>query len=259
LTELSIDDPCVLFAVRRESQAFCREFRPQQRFPGAPGRARFCGPEWLSVLVVETGIGPERAAEAVAWLLGRPALEQVPYRPKVVIAAGFAGALQANLAVGDVVLATEVVDADGRAWPTTWPGELPPGDWRPPLHRGRVLSVPRLVGTCDDKRALGRQHNALAVDMESVAVAELCRKHDVPFGCVRAISDPLDTPLSPRLLALLAGSAVSPVKVAAALVQSPALARELWGLAKATRLAAVRLQQALGELLTLTLSWGKEL
>src|SRR5690242_21772412 len=43
-----------------------------------------------SVLVVETGIGPERATTAATWLLSRPSLEQVPYRPKVVIAAGFA-------------------------------------------------------------------------------------------------------------------------------------------------------------------------
>src|SRR5437868_11405971 len=112
MNDITITDPCVLFALRREARAFLQEFRPQQRFPGAPCRARFCGPEWLSVLVLESGIGPERAANAATWLLGRPALEQVPYRPKLVICAGFAGALEETLAVGDVIVATDIVDEE---------------------------------------------------------------------------------------------------------------------------------------------------
>src|SRR5581483_6399677 len=126
-------------------------------------------------------------------------------------------------------------------------------------HRGRILSLPRLVGSCQEKHSLGRQHDALAVDMESAAIADLCRRHEVPFGCVRAISDRLDTPLSPKLLTLLSGSDISAVKLTQALLKSPTLAGELWGLAKATRQAAIQLQRALGELLTLTLPWGKEL
>jgi adenosylhomocysteine nucleosidase len=259
LTDLAIDDPCLLFALRREAQPFYREFRPQQRFPGAPCPARFCGPEWLSVLVLETGIGSKCAAEAVSWALGGPMLEQVPYRPKVVIAAGFGGALQDSLAVGDVVLATEVVDEAGTCWPTTWPGDLPAGEWRPPLHRGRLLSVETLAAEAAQKNSLGQTHAALAVDMESAAVARLCSRRDVPFGCVRAISDTLPTSLSPLLVPLFADSRVSPLRLARAVLKSPRLAGELWRLLGATQKAGLQLQKALGELLTLTLPWGKEL
>src|SRR5215831_11620071 len=101
--QLTFADPCVVFALGREAAPFLREFRPQQRFRGSPCRARFCGPAWLTVLVLETGVG---------------------------------GALRSGLRVGDVVLATEVADADGNVWPATWPDPLPPGEWRPPLHRG---------------------------------------------------------------------------------------------------------------------------
>src|SRR5207244_944886 len=107
--------------MRRESAAFRREFRPQQRFPGAPCWARFCGPAWLTVLVLETGIGPARVAAAVDWLLGTPVLGNLPYRPRVVLSAGYSGALQDGYRVGDVVLATEVADLDGNRWPVTWP------------------------------------------------------------------------------------------------------------------------------------------
>ncbi len=259
MTELLIDDPCIAFALGREAGPFYREFRPQQRFPGAPCRARFCGPEWLSVLALETGIGAKRAGEAVGWLLSRPELEKVPFRPKVVIAAGFAGALQESLAVGDVILATEVADEAGDCWATTWPGELPPGEWKPPLHRGRVVSANTLVATPEAKKRLGQQHYALAVDMESATIARLCSQHGVPFGCVRVISDDAATALSPQLVPLLAHGRVSPLRLAQSIIASPSLAGELWRLAAATHKAGVQLQKALGELLTLTLPWGKEL
>src|SRR5258708_24467505 len=145
MTEITFSDPCVLFALRRESQAFRREFRPHQRFPGAPCWARFCGPAWLTALVLETGLGPARMEATLDWLLGGPLLGNVPYRPKVVVSAGFSGALQEGLQVGDVILATEVADTQGNSWPATWPETLPPGQWHPPLHRGRLLTAPQLV------------------------------------------------------------------------------------------------------------------
>jgi nucleoside phosphorylase len=258
-SDLAFDDPCVLFALRREAAPFLREFRPQQPFPGAPCRARFCGPSWLSVLVLETGVGAGATRAAVDWLLGKPQLGGVPYRPKLILAAGFAGALIPGLLVGDVLLATEVCDPEGTCWPATWPGDLPGGEWRPPLHRVRLATAPAIVATPEGKRALGERTGAAAVDLESAAAAGACRRHGVPFGCVRAISDEADTPLSPGLAALVAGGRVAPGRVLAALARSPRLAGELWRLARSTRLAAEQLGAALGEVLTLTLPFGAEL
>jgi adenosylhomocysteine nucleosidase len=258
VTELLFEDACVAFALNREAGPFFREFRPQQRFPGAPCRARFCGPAWLSVLVVETGIGPTRACKALEWLLSRPVLENVPYRPKVVLSAGFSGALQPGLAVGDIVLATEVIDTEGEHWPATWPGELPPGEWRPPIRRGRVLAASHLVGDPAQKQALGEKHEAVAVDMESATLARLCSKQGVPFGCVRVISDGMNTPLSPKLVSVLAGGRVAYGRLFWNVLKSPRLMGELWRLARQTRFAAEQLGRALGELLTLTLPWMDE-
>jgi adenosylhomocysteine nucleosidase len=254
---LLFDDPCVLFALRRESAPFLRLFPVQQRFPGAPCRARFCGPSWLSVLVLETGVGPECARRAVDWVLGTPVLDNVRYRPKVVVSAGFCGALQAGYQVGDVVLANEVV-ADGKCWPVPWPGELAAGEWQPPLHHDRLVCVPRLVGDVADKRALAAEHGAGIVDMESAIVAEACRRAGVPFGCVRVVSDDCETPLSPKLLACLKGGRVAPLRLLAATAASPSLVPEMWRLARQTGRAAGQLAAALGELLTLTLPWTAE-
>jgi adenosylhomocysteine nucleosidase len=259
VNDLVFDDPCLLFALGREAASFLREFRPHQRFPGAPCRARFCGPAWLTVLVLETGIGAVRTETALQWLLGRPRLEEVPYRPKVVLSLGFAGALEERFHVGDVLLATEVVSAEGRSWPTTWPGELPPGEWRPPLHRVRLLTTPHLVTSPAEKRSLGEKHRAAAVDMESAIVAQCCQRQGIPFGCVRAVSDDWTTPLSPQLVPLLTNGRVSLVRMLTTLVRSPGLVAELWRLARQTRYASGQLAVAVGELLTLTLPWSGDL
>jgi adenosylhomocysteine nucleosidase len=259
MSELQIDDPCIVFALARESQPFRREFRPQQRFGGAPCWARFCGPPWLTVLVLHSGVGSAATTSVGEWLLGSPKLGDLPYRPKLVIAAGFAGALRDGLNVGDVVLATEIADMDGNVWPATWPDTPITGEWRPPLHRGRVLTAAELAAAPARKAELGARHGAVAVDMESAVLAKLCARAEVPFGCVRAISDDVRTELSPRLVALLSGGRVSPWRTLTTFVRAPATAAEFWRLAKYTGLASRQLGAALGELLTLSLPWSGEL
>jgi nucleoside phosphorylase len=258
VTDILFDDPCLLFALGREAQFFRQRFPAQERFPDAPCQARFCGPAWLSVLVVEMGIGRQRTEKALTWLLNQPQMGNVPYRPKVVISAGFSGALREGLRVGDIILATEVADAEGHCWPTTWPEELPAGEWRPPLHRGRLLSVPHFAAHPEEKRRLGNQYEAAAVDMETAVVARLCRNQQVPFACVRVISDEVDTALSAQLVSLFEGERVAPVRLLAALAKQPGLAGELWRLARDTRYAGRQLALALGELLTLTLPWAAD-
>jgi adenosylhomocysteine nucleosidase len=248
-----LDDPCILFALRRESAPFRREFRPRQAFPGSPCWARFCGPAWRSVLVVETGVGQAKVARVLDWLLTKPSFDGVPYEPRLIVFAGFAGALTDGLHVGDVVLADEVVEAHGHSWRTTWSPKLPEGRRVPPLHRGRLLSVDRLIATPEEKHRLGRQHQACAVDMESALFAAHCTQAGIPFACVRAISDEVATPLSPALTSLLSGSSASPWRVLKTLAWHPGMLPELLRLARATKRASTQLGLELGELLTLTL------
>jgi nucleoside phosphorylase len=211
------------------------------------------------VLVLVTGVGKRRASAAVNWVLGSPRLDNLAYRPKCILAAGFSGALTSSRKVGDIILATEIADGSGRVWPTTWPGELPAGQWRPQLHRGRVLTADSLVSDPGVKESLGRQHGALAVDMESAVVAESCARLGISFGCVRAISDEVATALSPQLLSIISGGRVAPLRALLAVASSPRLLGEMRHLAKQTRTAAEQLGKALGELLTLTLPWGRGL
>jgi adenosylhomocysteine nucleosidase len=210
----------------------------------------------LSVLMLETGMGAARTERALRWVLDAPKLGTVPYRPKMVLSAGFAGSLSGDLHVGDIVLAEEIVEEQGGRWQTTWPKELPAGEWRPPLHPGRLLTVDRIVASPEEKISLGAEHNAVAADMESAVVARLCTERGIAFGCIRAISDDVQTPLSPRVASLLRDGRVDPFRLLGAVLLKPTLIRELWRLARHTSFAGEQLGAALGELLTLTTPYG---
>ncbi len=239
-----MNDACLLFALARESHHFRRSVCIPRPVP-APCRAWSSGPPGNGLMVLETGVGAARTEAAVGWLLSQPLLDGVPYRPRLVISAGFAGALDDSVRVGAVLLATEVVDPQGNRWPTSWPDAD-----NTSLPRGRLLTMPHLVADPAAKRRLGREYQAPIVDMESATLARLCAAQAVPFGCVRAVSDAVTTALSPALVTLLAGGRVAPLRVLAALLARPRLAGELWRLARDTRRASRRLGQALVELLT---------
>jgi adenosylhomocysteine nucleosidase len=168
----------------------------------------------------------------------------------LIVFAGFAGALSDRFHVGDMVLAEEIVDEHGNRWQATWP-EKWPEECGMPLHRGRVLTVNRIIATSDDKHRLGEQHQACAVDMESAHFAARCTQAGVPFTCLRAISDEAATPLSPTLTSLLSAGSASPWRVLLTLARRPRMLPELLRLARDTKHASERLGLALGEMLML--------
>src|SRR5207253_1642126 len=100
-----------------------------------------------------------------------------------------------------------------------------------------------------EKRGLADRTGADAVDMESAAIEGVCAARGVPFRAVRAVSDTVDTALSPELVRLLSGGRVSPWKAAVALAGKPSLLGEFRRLARDTKLAARNLAHALLDLI----------
>ena len=63
----------------------------------------------------------------------------------------------------------------------------------PALHQGLVLSGDRFVATAAESDALRRDWpDALAVEMEGAAIAQVCFDAGVPFAAVRTVSDRAD-------------------------------------------------------------------
>jgi adenosylhomocysteine nucleosidase len=232
--------PCILFALRRESAPFLRRFPSRRLVQGAPCPAWLCGESPSRVLVLETGVGASACLEAVHWLTETHLPEQELLQPDCVLCAGFAGALLEGWHVGDVLFAEEVTDPQG--WSRRCDSLIEEMEF---LGKGRLLTTPLLVGDPLEKAALGCRHGAVAVDMESAAVARFCAAHAIPFGSIRAISDDVSSSLSPEFIEILSGGGVSILRLCRSLLRSPGLVIELWRLARDTRRASLALAEAL--------------
>ena len=138
------------------------------------------------LVVVESGAGPHRAAAAAEALIEA-------YGPRWIISAGFAGGLVPLVKRHDIVMADAVTNTAGRRLGIDLkidPAALPDG-----VHVGRLLSVDEVVRLPAEKESLSQRHNALAVDLESFAVAEVCRRREVRFLAIRIITDTMDEQL----------------------------------------------------------------
>src|SRR5688572_10657618 len=126
------------------------------------------------VAVAISGHGQERAQRATEALIDG-------HRPRWVISAGFAGGLQPQLNRGDIVMADGVAGEHGQRLSIDL--RLPAGDERSAIgiHVGRLLTVDRIIRKADEKHALGQRFGAVAVDMESLAVAQVCQQEKQRF------------------------------------------------------------------------------
>jgi len=121
---------------------------------------------------------------------------------EALVSFGMAGGLDPSLVPGTVFLPSEVISADGavviatdESWRQQVGARVARGAGRngsgpsPALTSGRLLTTSKAVGTQADKALLFRQTGAAAVDMESLAIAEVARSHRLPFLAVRVIVD----------------------------------------------------------------------
>jgi adenosylhomocysteine nucleosidase len=105
---------------------------------------------------------------------------------------GLAGGLDPTLSAGTVVLPDAVVSRDGARFMTStvWREQLRAaiGEQRP-VAGGTLLTSLAAIGAVADKAAAFRETGAVAVDLESVGVAEVAAAHHLPFIAVRVIVD----------------------------------------------------------------------
>jgi len=142
------------------------------------------------VEVLLTGIGAGRALDLVQDRLARRMYRWV-------ISTGFSGGLRSGFQVGDWVMASEVMEAStGRRWKP--PRPLP--ELGRSVSIGRFVTVPSLLREPPEKQEAGFRFGAIAVDLETAAVATAASKASVPWIAFRAILDPMETalPISSR-------------------------------------------------------------
>ena len=192
----------VCFAIPQEAKPFQRMMR---------GRG--------DVRVLITGMGASHAERSV-----REALKT--FLPARVFTCGFAGALDPDLQIGDVVCARETPVAGAK--PVTF-------------HCATRVAI-----TVAEKSNLRAQTGADAVEMESAVIARLCRAAGVPCVTLRAISDTAheDLPLDFNAL-LTPEEQLSSGKLALAMLRAPQKIPALMRLGKNSARAAERLAEVL--------------
>jgi adenosylhomocysteine nucleosidase len=215
----------IVSAMREELRALlpALDKRQQVRFAG---RDFHLGQmEGQPVVMVLSGIGKVAAATTAALLLHEIDVQRIVFT-------GAAGGLGTGVRVGDVVIARELLQHDmdasplfpryevpltGRSRFATDPdlsdsltaaalhclnhateriGEAHLADLgidSPLLHQGLVISGDRFVATAAESDALrAALPDALAVEMEGAALAQVCADFERPFAVIRTVSDRAD-------------------------------------------------------------------
>jgi len=121
---------------------------------------------------------------------------------------GSAGGLDPRLQTGDLIVPETVVGPRGERFAVAIPWRkqvLGRVSLRLQAYAGALVQSPSPVTTPERKLDLFNQTGAVAVDMESAAVAEIARSHGLPFLAIRAVLDPASRALPRSALAAVDG------------------------------------------------------
>ena len=139
------------------------------------------------VEVMHTRVGEKACRERL-----RKFLEDQKF--DLLISSGFAGALNDELEVGDLLLAKNF-------------STIELNDSRSSFSKLRIftadlLTLPRLIDSFDERNRIARTSGAAAVDMETGFIARGCAEHGIPLLSLRGISDtPREPfPVAPEIL-----------------------------------------------------------
>ncbi len=161
-----------------------------------------------AVVAVLSGIGKVAAAMTATVLIEK-------FQVQCMVFTGVAGGLARHVKVGDVVVATELLQHDMDASPLFPKYEVPMlGCARfkshhamtallvqsaqhalpqAQVHAGLIISGDQFVSSAAESQRLQRElPDALAVEMEGAALAQVCRDYGLPLAVVRTLSDRAD-------------------------------------------------------------------
>lgn len=147
------------------------------------------------IVATVCGIGKVNAAGTVQELIS-------VFKVSAVVNSGIAGALAEDLKPGDIILATGLVYHDfDLAYFTQLPSPLPTDSRLVELAgraaggrvmKGLITSGDSFINSSAMKDDISSRTGALAVDMESAAVAQVALLNEVPCLIIRSISDMAD-------------------------------------------------------------------
>jgi adenosylhomocysteine nucleosidase len=234
--------PCdigIVAALELEINYFQDKLGNKQRLQGEGFSACIGELGTKTVSVVCGGVGQESARRATEALIAG-------HNPRWVISAGFAGGLISAIARHDLVLANAIVNKNNEQLTINVHGS-PAAPNGSKIHLGKLVTVEKIVKTPGEKRKLAEETGALAVDMESFAVATVCQAQHQKFLSVRVISDPVDEELPDDIASMIelksTGSKVG--RAIGNIFRRPSAIKDMWRLKENAVVSADRLAKFL--------------
>lgn len=153
-----------------------------------------------TVILMQSGIGKVNAAVSTWQMIEK-------FSPDMIISTGVAGGASTTLEIQDVVVSTETCYHDVYCGPEAMFGQVMGMPERfksaedivekaaslncgTTIHKGLIVTGDWFVDTVDKMREIASHFpEAMAVDMESAAIAHVCCQRDIPFVSFRIISD----------------------------------------------------------------------
>lgn len=162
----------------------------------------------IPCVVTLCGIGKVNAAICTQTLIIR-------YNPDFVINVGVAGGIVPDINIGDIVIASAVIqhDFDISAFPNRKKGEVPgidtveikTTDWirnkilvcsqdigTYQVHNGIILSGDQFICSKQKLVELKNEFNGITCEMEAGSIGQVCYLNKKDFGIIRSISDHAD-------------------------------------------------------------------
>jgi len=163
----------ITFALPAESQEFLRSLGNKSRGHRNGIRIIRGKVDDRTIEVFHTGVGKNVCRERVGKFLQDQHFDYL-------ISAGFAGALNDQLQLGDLLLAKNF---------STVRLEENFSVSSMQIHMGDLLTVPALIDSRGERNKLALTSGAVAVDMETEFIARACAAHGIPVLSLRVISD----------------------------------------------------------------------
>src|SRR5207249_1188201 len=167
----------ITFALPAESSEFLRQLGNKSR-ADRNGISIVRGTtDHRSIEVIHTGVGKNICRERIGKFLENQQFD-------FLISAGFAGSLNHELQVNDLLFAKNFSTVDLKH----------PSLSNVSIHIANMLTVPALIDSAEERERIARESGASAVEMETEIIARACVSHGIPLLALRVITD---TPTQP--------------------------------------------------------------
>ena len=127
-----------------------------------------------TIEVIHTGVGEKICRERIGKFL---VIQQFDF----LISAGFAGALNNELQINDLLVAKNFSTVDLKDVQSSLSNVS--------IHAVNMLTVPAVIDSSEERERIARESEAAAVDMETEFIARACAVRAIPLLALRVITD----------------------------------------------------------------------